>query len=531
MPIPLPDARKSPLLRSLALNAVLFGLTLLLLRPVYGTVEDVYVLYQLSGGFGSAPTELLHYNHILNPILGYGLKTLFIHAPGVNWYTAALLVGHFVACTVISACLLRRYAGWAGCLCYCFFFFVFEARFLGSINFSNSALILALAGLLLVLSEATMRDRPRTGVLIVAASLVVAASLFRIHSWLPLLLLLAPLGLLVRGWRLRGRIALVAAAALLTVFLLHLFQEQHYRRNSPGWAAEEAYRQRVYAFYNHRNIRYPAAGTALANEGAMVRHGMLIDSNLLTPAVLERLYQRSRMQYRGGSPVNRWFFINNRLFFFSLLSLLLFVRGRAERLAVGGTVVLFILLALYLLFGYGKMPDYLLQGLLAAVVLGGLMSGTMPRRRAFLLLPLVLAAWGLWLQLRLDRGERLMTARFDAACREIAAQPQALFFVSTDGFPLQHLSAYTIPRQRPLHNFLSGEHFLQGIAQPTLQRFGISSARALAPQPGVYFAQWSPELLRWYFQQVNGHVLNVRPAPFAAPLLAPYQLIDGEGRP
>ena len=67
----------NPLLCASLFTLFLFMLFLFLVKPIYDTGEDVYILYLLSGGFGNSPTELLHYNHGLHPYLGYLLKTLF----------------------------------------------------------------------------------------------------------------------------------------------------------------------------------------------------------------------------------------------------------------------------------------------------------------------------------------------------------------------------------------------------------------------------------------------------------------------
>ena len=47
------------------------------LFPLFNSGDDVFLMYTLAGGYGETPTNLLHYNHVWHPILGWVVKTLF----------------------------------------------------------------------------------------------------------------------------------------------------------------------------------------------------------------------------------------------------------------------------------------------------------------------------------------------------------------------------------------------------------------------------------------------------------------------
>ncbi|RYD89959.1 MAG: hypothetical protein EOP50_16730, partial [Sphingobacteriales bacterium] len=387
-PTPLHDR---PLLLAAAVNVAGFLLLALLLQPVYGTVEDVYVLYQLAGGFGTAPSALVHYNHIMNPLLGYPLCWLFGAAPSVNWYSAALLLGHFFSGTTILYCLLRAAPRLPALLLFAAYFCVFEARSFDSLNFTNTALLLVLSGLLLLLTESRL-DRMRRKTVMSAVLLIAAGSLFRIHSWLPLLPLFVPFLFALNDGKRRLRVAAITVAALVLVLLLHGFRRLQYNRALPGWKAEEAYRQQVYGFYNNRNIRFPAASEKNYLESEMLRQGLVADGALLTPKVLCELAANTAAP-AARIRVNRWLFVNNRIFFLTLLLPLLFVTTKRVLILWGAATLTVLVLWLGLQWFFGKAPDYLLQGMLATVFLATLCSNVRWRTTPvlLLLLPLLLA--------------------------------------------------------------------------------------------------------------------------------------------
>src|SRR5215203_3797391 len=125
----------NPLLCASIFNLFLFLNLFFLVKPIYDTEEDVYILYLLSGGFGNSPTELLHYNHGLHPYLGYFIKTLFVLNSNINWYSLCLTTSHYIACTIILYYLLKIKPGWGTLFIYLLLFVVFECMFLININF------------------------------------------------------------------------------------------------------------------------------------------------------------------------------------------------------------------------------------------------------------------------------------------------------------------------------------------------------------------------------------------------------------
>src|SRR5215469_12242747 len=80
---------------------LLFAIFLFLCKPIINYDEDFFVLYTLAGGFGSPPTNVLHYYYGWNPFLLWPVARLFDLYPTFNWYTLFLLILQSVSCTYL----------------------------------------------------------------------------------------------------------------------------------------------------------------------------------------------------------------------------------------------------------------------------------------------------------------------------------------------------------------------------------------------------------------------------------------------
>ncbi|TCZ71403.1 hypothetical protein E0486_10000 [Flaviaesturariibacter aridisoli] len=496
------------------------------LAPQYGTVEDLFVLYQLSGGFGTAPTELLHYNHIVNPIIGWPLKIAFTWMPSVNWYTLTLLAAQFVACTLIFQRLLRRNTLLQALAFYTFFFLVFETGYFSALNFTSTSIVLGMAGLLRLslppVPGAT--DKPYKG-----ATLYASASLLRVHSLLPLLPLALPFWILTPGWKPRLRKALWLLAALAAIGALHLFHRNYYEKRIPGWQREEAYRQQVYAFYNHRNMTRYAPGDPGYFERRIIGQKPLLDTQIMTLPIMAAKFKATyKPGFRMSGEILRWFFVNNRLYFLSLLCAFLFLRRRAEWLALGASIAIAVAMWFALNYTYAKFPDYLLMAFLCFPVLLALSTRTPPARpvRPWLLLaPLLLAGWGFWIRVKQGRSNAAVTRTFVAAWRDFAAHRDTLFFVGMDQLPFYAYPVWAPPAKYPMPNVLISEHFLNHLERPFLEHFGLRSIRDLPLHPNACLAGWQQEDIRAYYSRVHGTTVRFEPVTGTYQQLRPYRVV------
>ena len=98
----------------------------LFLFPIFNSGDDVFLLYTLAGGYGEAPTNLLHYNHVWHPLLGWVMKSLFESIPFVNWYTVLLMGLQFVSSIIFLFYLFRIFRFGTALILYLIFFYFIE---------------------------------------------------------------------------------------------------------------------------------------------------------------------------------------------------------------------------------------------------------------------------------------------------------------------------------------------------------------------------------------------------------------------
>lgn len=120
-----------------------------LFTPHFSALDDVGMAMIASGsGLCDSPDEHLRYTHVF---IGFALKWLYQLNRDFPWYGGYLLASHAIALTAILAVfILNRSAGSAALRIALFlcFFMVAEAGCLTNLQFTSTALILALAGAL-----------------------------------------------------------------------------------------------------------------------------------------------------------------------------------------------------------------------------------------------------------------------------------------------------------------------------------------------------------------------------------------------
>lgn len=224
-----------------------FFLANIFLFPLLNSGDDFYLMYMLGGGYGLPPTNLLHYDHIWHPALGWFVKTLFIYFPGINWYAAFLIFLQGLGFTVIFYVFLRKFNWVTALAIYLLLFFFVEIRNLISVNFTASAWVMATAGMLFLLDELSRSCRRNK--IILACLILVVASLLRIHVAVMVAVLFAPLFIIYAYQRIRtGLLALLLVAVI--VFSLNQLHLQYYKKHIPDWEYQESVRQSLFYVAN-----------------------------------------------------------------------------------------------------------------------------------------------------------------------------------------------------------------------------------------------------------------------------------------
>jgi hypothetical protein len=497
------------IISAVIVNLCLFFLISVLGHPIYDTEEDVYVLYLLSGGFGGAPTELLHYNHVMHPFLSVLLKNFFVWNDHINWYTLTLLFSHFAAVTSILTVLLRITRSIYALVSWVVLFTVFEARFLLAPNFTNAAIICSVAAWV-VLFTAPDIGKAAIKYYVVSILLFIVGSLFRVHVMIPLIVVAVPF-IFINSSRkkfIESLFTISVAAAL--IFLFNVLHQSYYRSKIPGWQTEESYRQSVYRFYN-RQFQDVAAGHRWHTELGMINSGLPIDTSFLSIRKMNEMFadlsseRKDKKRVKGSS--KNWFWINNRIFFILFFVLLIFSAANKKLLrSVGIVAVLSFLLGLYLLAHY-KLPFYLLLSFFMLTCIFILLQSkesakgdiTWPKSGVLLLL----LFWSVVQLYKIDRKNLAEITNFKLAYSELAKRPDYLFMNMAGGFPLQKFYVFDLPQRFPLQNLITGEHFLDNIQAPVFNRFDIRDSRTMYLNHNLFYSGKPVKALLEYFLQLE----------------------------
>ncbi|MEO8403177.1 MAG: hypothetical protein ABI480_01225 [Chitinophagaceae bacterium] len=513
--------KKNIIVAAALINAVLFTIFFLLFHPVYDSREDVYMLYLLSGGYGDAPTEMLHYNHIMHPFLGWLIKDLFLLNSHVNWYSLSLIAAHFISCTVILTCIIQHKNKLVAYISYAVLFIIFEGYFLLSLDFTGASLTIAIAALLFLLIKSW------AGILryqhcILAGVLLLLASLYRIHTIIPLIGVALPFLLLTIRKQAMIRIFVSLIVSGFAIFLLNKVHQTYYKVIKPNWAQEEQYRQKTFRFFNEQSSLYqPAPGEKWYNEHEVAVNGLVMDSSYMSSATLDSMYHDLKHQglvHQSLSPEwKKWFFINNRLFFCAVL--LFFLLYGLRKKILPATIISLVLLTagfVYLLFR-AKAPPYILISSLSFICFTTFLHSQddfMRYKKLYqIVIPAALLLTGCWGIVRLYRTSQqniVATWQFKQQYAEIAAHPDNLF-IGLNHFDLHKFYVLDVPPSYPLTNYLHGQRFGDNGYHSTLERFGINNIQGIFSSPKVLFWGDLSEPQRINFEKIAGHSLKFSP--------------------
>lgn len=499
------------ILRYCGINLAFFLFLLVLFRPIYGSGDDVLCLYLLGGGYGFEPTELLQYNHILNPLITLPVKYLFILNPNVNWYTLILIVFHFIATTIILKQICSIASFWEGLLAYTVIFMVFEAQFLLSISFTNTSIVLTWAGLILIFKSVITNRSVWNSV--ASISMFVLASLFRIHVIFPVIAVVLPFLFFRKDSSLLPivRVALVSAVLIL---LFNLFHQVYYKKNIKGWTEREKYQQILYKYFNRGGL-YDVSSSKWQTEIGMIEYSLLLDSNYLSSAKLNKMYTELMSERALGSLGDetdsiKWLYINNRIYLLFFFVFVTYAGNRRLRTILLVSTISFLAGVLFLVL-YLKLKDYIITGSLGMIGLAlfifgskaaGIDSPVWKSIRFGVMLFLVFWASVRVVKVNISNGKRNL--EFMNAYNEIESHRSSLFFVQDFRFPYDYIYIFDVPAKYNLRNVLVDWQYPEAQSLKIMHSFNIGSVRDIPYANNVLFWGKPVDALLEYFTVVTG---------------------------
>lgn len=480
--------KKNTLLFSLLGTAILLSLFTGITTPLLNSGDDAFMMYTLSGGFGEAPTNLLHYNHLWHPWLGGLVSNLFSAIPEVNWYSIALLVYHWLGLTAVLYVMLRMLKLSSAILLFLTLFIFIEARLLLSLNLTGAVFVSG-SGAVLLLTYLVKQQRITNWLTVFAILLLLLAGLLRLHVILLVIFLFLPL--------LFFRFSKMQIVKVVTIFLLsgtilfglNKLQEQHYIKHIPGWKKQEEFRQGLFYAYNRpikENI--PANVFADITEKELFFSAFLYDSVKFTPKRVREISKNITRERWLDEKEDRlglyWFFFELRIYFllFVFFIGLLFLSKQRKQLRYWLLPALAVLLIYTYLFIFLKMTATIHLGLLfilwiqfSITIPGTTTFFTVKKRYLFLLsgVFLFLLAWMFIRLYKENIANKDRQQKFRCVVKELNQQKDKLFIATDDSFPLGYFYIWDVPAQYPVTNLLYKDRLLTHMYPQTLSRYGI----------------------------------------------------------
>lgn len=470
------------------------------------------------------PTELVYYNYLLHPAITIPVRNLFLLDPNINWYSILLIFFHFVASSIIAVRLTSQKPFGIAMLAYSLFFIVFESHFLLSISFTNTSIILAISAVFLLASKMAEKEMITWGWSLCIIALFIFASLFRIHTIIPLAGMAIPFFILFQKIKNIIRTFFIIGIAFFLVCLSNYIHQKIYINRIPNWDQEEQYRHHLYSLFNDGQASYNTV-THWQTEQGLLKYALIIDTNFLGTNKLiqiqEDLNKKRNIEleelYNSGS--FKWFLINNRIFFGCFLFLLLFCKIDKQYLTVILISFFCLVAGCFILFYYAKLPDYIfLSGLGLLCLLISLKPLIFSRDTLIHFVKLSTAFfflfWGVVRIYKENKRNIDNNLSFRLAVSEVSKYPKDLFFVTDNLFPFDYVSVFDVPKKYPLDNVALGWHHSYSFGLETLKKFNINSVMKLPYAPNVLL--WGKpvqELLDYYSKTADMNIEYSAPLP------------------
>lgn len=473
----------------------------LLTVPLLNSGDDTYCLYTLAGGYGEAPTHLVQYKKLWNPVLGRVVSSLFGMAPGVNWYTVLLLLLHFAGCSFILYTLIRR-LGLASAFFFFLGFFIFiEARQLLSLTLTGTAITASMGGLCLLLHQFAQQKIKSTGSVSAFLLLVLAGMLREQVAWLQIALFgsIAIVLLPGREWWRYVMTMLLAVVLLWGFFKIQVMEN---KKKVPGWTQQEQFRQALFHAYNRQLVNVPPPGTfADSTEQQLFYAGFLYDTSRFNNEHLKAIGEKITRSRSLLNPQDRyglyWFFVEMRVYLllFAITIILLLSAGLSGALQkwclplsayLGVHVILFLWMKITMPLHLGLLGFLWIA--LAMLIRSGPLS--LNRRKQWLGLVLFAVASG-WMLVRLykeNEENKERRATFLCAMAQLKQHPDRLFVATDDTFPINYFYIWDTPANYPASNLVYKDRLITFTHYKTLQRYGIADlTKALGTNPNIVF--------------------------------------------
>ena len=169
--------KQKPLVLSTIINICILAFFFLFVTPQFESNDDPAMMAIASGTRLGEPSEFIIF---INVFLGLGLKTLYSLVPELNWYVIMLYSFQLLAMIVLLYSLLKYNKVINSVVCYILFVLFFQVYFMNNLQFTSTAFLLGISGILLLLQFDEQDNRHHCWYTVIAGiTLLVLAGLVR----------------------------------------------------------------------------------------------------------------------------------------------------------------------------------------------------------------------------------------------------------------------------------------------------------------------------------------------------------------
>ena len=473
---------------AIAITFFLFLILNLIATPLINSGDDTFFMYTLGGGYGEAPTNLLHYNYGWHFFLGSAVKFLFTAFPGTNWYSVTLLFFHITGCSCVLYVLLKRLKAGTALLLFSLLFFFIEIRLLLSLTFTGASFVAAAGSACLLIYQLKQNRKWALSTFFALFFLVLAGMLRLQIVWLVVFLFSAVAVTMLTRKQLFGWLACVGIVIVL-LFGFNKIHEGYYKKNIAGWEQQEKFRQALFYAYNRQLS--PSSVFQDSVEEQLFYAGFLYDSvkfNTVRITEITRQITRKRSLLRKEDRQGLyWFFVEMRIYIV-LVGVIIFLlltqkRYQPIRKWLFALLAFFVIHAYLFVFLKITMPIHL--GLLFFLVVSLCMhlekrDSIFTEASKNILIPaaIFLVSLYCWMGIRVwkeNEENKKKYQQFLCMVGELNKHRDSLFVATDDAFLLHYFYIWNTPKQFPARNLLYKDRLITHTYLQTLSRFGITN--------------------------------------------------------
>ncbi len=218
-------------------NMILFALFFVFFTPIFAINDDPAMMRIASGARTGEPSEYLIF---INVIIGHFLKLFYTLFPQLNWYVIIFYLVHFISMVAVLYVFLRNAFSLKNILLFLLLFVFIETQFLTYLQFTTTAFVAGISGILLFLSFEDETKNSKWSGLAAGILLVVLAGLIRSSVVYALLMLWLPL-CIYRAYITKSFYKIIPIVIAALFFFAASEYDTRYYEKQPDWSYYKEY--------------------------------------------------------------------------------------------------------------------------------------------------------------------------------------------------------------------------------------------------------------------------------------------------